>query len=136
MAANPERGEFDVDVDGTTYTLKLTMEAALQAQRRTKKTMGELFLAASRMDWEAIRELLWVLTQAHHADEFKTLQSVHKLVDALGSTKVLFQYEDQVAKYEAEVKRTQQAMEPDEGNPQRAQAGTGDGSRSSPDASA
>lgn len=128
--ANPARGEWSCEVDGETFILKTSMDAALKAQLRSKLTIGELYQAAGRTDVAAMREMLWVWLQYYHADRFKTLQSVHVVFDYYGGPKVFWDYVNGIAAYEESVKP------PDThgvggGNPLVAQAGTGNDSRPS-----
>lgn len=84
MVANPERGEVNLTVDGAVYTLKLSMNAAVILQKRAGKTIGTLLSDCNRLDFEAIRSVVWLLLQKHHADEFKTEDQVGNLIDAAG----------------------------------------------------
>lgn len=129
--ANPARGEIAVVVDGEEYILKITMDAAIKAQQRTKKTLGELNQAAGRTDVEAIRELLWIMVQEYHADKFKQPRDVAPLWDWFGGPQAFWDYVNGIALYQESI------QQPDTqgvgaGNPPRAQAGTGDASKSSP----
>lgn len=82
--ANPTRGEVRIDVNGKPYTLKLTMNAGAVLQARTKRTVGELMAAASALDFAAIRSVVWMLLQKHHADEFKTEEQAGDFIDDAG----------------------------------------------------
>ncbi len=113
MAANIERGEFDVAYDGRMLTFKQTMTPARQSQKRSKKTVGELYFAAGRNDVEAIRELLWMLLQAFHADEFKALDDVDAVFDANGGPRAFFDYLNALSDWEEARKKSFTA--PDEG---------------------
>lgn len=134
MAAIPERGELDIEVDGRILTLKVTMGAARVAQKRSKKTMGELWLAGKRIDVEAIRELTWVMLQAYHADEFKTLDSTDVVFDWFGGPQAFFDYME-FMELESEKRSAALRAAPGDGasaeNPQPAQAGTGRDSKTS-----
>lgn len=92
MAANIERGEFDITYDGRKLTLKQTMKPSRLVQQRTKKTMGELYHAAGRNDVEAVRELTWMLLQAFHADEFKEVEDADRVLDYHGGPRPFFDY--------------------------------------------
>lgn len=133
--AIPERGEMDIEVDGRTLTLKVTMGPSRVAQKRTKKTMGELWAAAKlRIDVESIRELTWVMLQAYHADEFKTLDSTDIVFDWYGGPIVFFDYIEMM-ELESEKRISALRAKPGDGaseeNPQQAQAGTGHDSKTS-----
>jgi hypothetical protein len=90
MAANPERGEVDITVDGKTYTLKLSMNAAATLQGRTKKTIGTLMDEATALDFVAIRSIVWLLLQKHHAADFKTEDKVGEFMDDAGGVAPFF----------------------------------------------
>ena len=91
--ANPERGEVGLTVTRTVdghqqtkeYTLKLSTNAAVTLQRKAKKPMTEIVAHLEKMDFEAIRDLVFMLLQKHHADEFKTQESAGDFLDDLGS---------------------------------------------------
>lgn len=133
MAAIPERGEMDIEVDDRTLTLKVTMGPSRVAQKRTKKTLGELWAAGHRIDVEAIRELTWVMLQAHHADEFKTLDSTDVVFDWYGGPQAFFEFIEMQDVQAAVRKRLRETPGEgaSEGNPQPAQAGTGRDSKTS-----
>ena len=131
--ANPEEGEVDLVIAGETYILKLSMRAAKQAQKRNKKTIGELMLAAQRYDYDALCELMFALLQHHHGDKFKTEKSVEELLDRDGGPKSFFRFCEAIDELDASSKAPGVEGAQD---PQTAQAGTGDSSRSPLDASA
>jgi hypothetical protein len=108
--ANIERGEIEVVVNDKPYTLKMTMNASVAVQMRTKKTLGQLMAAAEGLDVEAIRDIVFVLLQKHHGAEFKTVSSVGDFIDDAGGLKTFFTTLQQLAK----------ANEPED--PQNAQA--------------
>lgn len=111
--ANIERGEVELVVNDRVYTLKLTTNAAIAMQTRTKKTFGQLAASAVELDIEAIRDIIFMLLQKHHAQEFKTLTSVGEFIDDAGGVKVFF---ETLEKLQA----ANQAAE-DAANPQTAQ---------------
>ena len=127
MAANPECGEVDITVCGASYTLKLSMKAARQLQKRNKKSIGELFLVARRADWDVIGELMFALLQEHHAKEFPTQKEVDALIDAAGGPRVFYAYCEGMDAIEEAAKAP--GVEGAEENPPQAQAGTGGSSR-------
>lgn len=128
MMANAERGEVVMTIAGREFTLMLSMEAGCQIQQRMKKTVGELMLAADRLDYEAIRVLMWAALQFHHGDEFKTIDKVNGLLNAAGGPKVFFRYAKELADLEAMDGEAKAAAD---ANPLVAQAdGTGESSRS------
>jgi hypothetical protein len=126
MQANPEQGEVDVVVGGQTFTLKLSMRAARQLQKRNKKTIGELSSAAQRLDYEAIGELMFALLQEYHEKDFPTLKEVDAFIDRAGGPRVFFDFcqglED--IKESGKAPGVEGAQDP-----QTAQAGTGESSR-------
>ena len=82
--ANPERGEVPLTVNGETYTLKLSMNAAVILQKKTNRKIGQLLADCSNLDFEAIRSLVWMLLQKYHAAKFKTEEQVGELIDEAG----------------------------------------------------
>jgi hypothetical protein len=82
--ANPERGEVSIDVGGELYTLKLTINAAATLQGRHKKTLKQILLDTDELDVVAIRGIIWVLLQKHHAAKFKSEESVGPFIDDAG----------------------------------------------------
>lgn len=100
MAANIERGEFDITYDGKTLTLKETMGPSRTSQEREKKTIGEIYFAARRHDVNCIRELTWMLLQAYHKDEFKNLDDVDKVFDYFGGPSYFFDYLEAIDSHE------------------------------------
>lgn len=84
MVGNPERGEVTLSVNGESYVLKLSMNAAVILQKKTGKTMGHLFRDCVDLDFDAIRNVTWMLLQRHHAAQFKTPDSVGDLIDDAG----------------------------------------------------
>jgi len=128
--ANPARGEIAIEVDGETLILKLTMDAAIKAQLRTKMTVGELYQAAGRTDIAAMREMLWIYLQEYHGDRFKTLKDVHPVFDWYGGPKPFWDYVNGITAYEESVAKPNTHGVGDE-NPLQAQAGTGTATRSS-----
>lgn len=128
MTAILEQGEVDITIAGEVYTLKLSMKAACQIQQRMKKTVGELMLAAERLDYEAISSLMWAVLQHHHGDRFKTIDTVYGLLDKGGGPKPFFEFARKLQEAEAMDGEAKAAAD---ANPPSAQAdGTGDSSRS------
>lgn len=96
--ANIERGEVEVIVNDKPYTLKLSMNASVALQQRTKKTMRELLESATSLDFEAIRDIVHLLLQKCHADEFKTLSKVGEFIDDAGGVAVFFDVLERLTK--------------------------------------
>lgn len=86
--ANPERGEVRLEVNGDSFTLKLSMNAAATLQKNTGKTIGVLLGACSELDFAAIRSVIWMLLQKYHADRFKTEAQVGDFIDDAGGLSV------------------------------------------------
>lgn len=86
--ANPERGEAPLvvtrDGEEIEYVLFLSMSASMQLQRRRQKSLGALIADTDNFDVEAIRDVLFMLLQKHHADTFKTTEAVSTLIDEFG----------------------------------------------------
>lgn len=129
--ANPERGEVPLTVtrDGIekTYTLKLSMNAAVTVEARTKRTIGQLVKAAEQMEFLAIRELLFVLLQKYHAKEFTTPEKVGDLIDDVGVETFHEAFRDL-----ARVNQPDTAATGGVENPPKAPSGSGDGSTLTP----
>lgn len=84
MAANPERGEVDLEVGGRTLTLKPTMQAIVVLEKRTGRPYGNLIDAMADTDVTAMREMLFAFLQAYHAKEYTGVETVNALMDDLG----------------------------------------------------
>lgn len=78
---NVERGEVSIRARGRVFTLKFSVNAAIAAQHESGKTLGELAVAAQRMDIDAVRLLVWIFIQKHHGDDFAEYDSVGDLID-------------------------------------------------------
>lgn len=83
--ANPERGEVDLVVGESVYTLALTMNGICELQTRTGKTYGQLLnaIVPPNLDWVAFREVLFQSLKRHHAKDFPNLTSVGEFVEML-----------------------------------------------------
>lgn len=93
--ANIEKGEVEIIVGSTPYTLKVGMNAAAILQHRHKKSIGALLRDASDLDFVAIRGLVWLLLQKHHAKEFPNEEAVGNFMDDAGG---LAMFMDAIAK--------------------------------------
>lgn len=127
---NPERGEVALTVGGREYTLKLSMNAAAALEKRLGKSVGEILRDAGQLKFTAIRLCVWLLLQKYHADDFKTEESAGNLIDDAGGIAPFFA----VLMELGQANRTEGTGDP--ANPPTAQASTGGGSTSTPDASA
>lgn len=86
--ANEERGEVDLVVGDKTYTLRMSVNAIVETQKRTNKTFGELVRSLQALDVSAMRELVWMLLKKHHAKDFPTPEKVGDLIDDAGSNEI------------------------------------------------
>lgn len=127
MPANTERGEVDVVVNGKTYTLKLSMNASAVLQGRHKKNVSELMLAAANLDVVAIRGIVWMLLQKHHAKAFPDEERVGDLLDDAGGFKFFFDTIAQIGELNSD------GADP---NPPAQGTGSSESSTSAPDAPA
>lgn len=137
MAANPEQQEVDLVVCERVYTLKLNTKASKILQKRTGKTVGEVMRQIAIVDVDAFCEVLQASLQKYHGAEFpyspKGEAAIESLVDLAGGWKKLVPTFIELLG----VKDKKDEALADEGpNPQEAQAGTGESSTSSGDASA
>jgi hypothetical protein len=130
IVSNPETGDVTVRVvtpDGTKdYRLKLSINASIQLQQRRKKAYGLIVNDFATHDTESMRDVLFVLLQVHHKDEFKTLDQAGDLLSQMGPNQFFLAFKElsKVGAPEAE----------DKPNPQRpapSETSTGDGSSSS-----
>lgn len=85
---NSERGEFSLRVGTRTYTLKLSVNAAVAIQEETGKTIADLYRDATKIDFKAIRTVIWILLQKHHAADFTDHEKVGDLIDDAGGIHV------------------------------------------------
>lgn len=89
MIGNPERGEATLRVGQDTYALKLSMNAAVALEAKTHKTLGEVLAECSKLDAGAIRSVVWLLLQKHHAAAFTTEEAVGDLIDDAGGIQAM-----------------------------------------------
>lgn len=127
MAANPERGELDLVVNGQTYTLRATMNGLCTLEQRAGRTYGVLVSAMADTDVSAMRQLLFTFLQPYHAAAFRDLDAVGRLMDDLG---------DPMHVREALTRFVLLNRSRKPADPLAAQASTGDSSGSTPGASA
>jgi hypothetical protein len=128
MVANAERGEVQISVvrtdkEGHTserpYILKMSMNAAAVVQSRTKKTIGQLLSDAITLDFVALRDIVWLLLQKHHKDEFKTAEAAGDFIDEAGGVEVFFTKLQELGQINMEA-ITQHVNGSGDGNPQTA----------------
>jgi hypothetical protein len=89
--ANPQRGEFDLTLGGTSYRFRLGAEAliAFQEQFRVNgdaPSVRELLRQYQRESLVHIRALLWAGLREHHPDI--TLTGVADLIDAAAPSEI------------------------------------------------
>jgi len=137
VAANPEQGEVDLVVCERVYTLKLTTKASKILQKRTGKTVGEVMKQIAIVDVDAFCEVLHASLQKYHGAEFpyspKGEEAIETLVDVSGGWKKLVPTFVELLGVK---KKADEALAEQGPNPPEAQAGTGERSTSSGDASA
>lgn len=101
MTANPERGEVALVLppkeeggEPRSYTLKLSMNAAVLLEARLKRKVGEILGDAAMLSFTSIRDIVWLLVQKHHSDVFKDNEEGRKrvgdLIDDAGGVKAFF----------------------------------------------
>ena len=118
-----------MDIAGHPYKLKLSMKAARQLQKRNKKTIGELLLAAERLDYDACGEMMFGYLQEYHGKDFPTMAEVDALMDRAGGVACFFDLCENVLLSEEMAKASKMpGVDGADGNPPTAQAGTGGGS--------
>jgi hypothetical protein len=88
IVRNSETGDVTVPVvtaSGTReYTLKLSMNASVQLQKRRKQPLGEIVKDFTQMNAESMIEILFVLLQRHHALEIKTHEQAGDVLTDMG----------------------------------------------------
>lgn len=125
MAANAQRGEVELEVNGQWFTWRLTTHAAVTLETRTGQKLGEVLTAADGLSMVALRDLVWVLLQAHHAAEFETVSSVESWIDDAGILPVVLKFRELLEVNQPQTGGAAQATANPPGPPR---AGTGDAS--------
>jgi hypothetical protein len=118
--ANQARGELEIILDdGTSRTLRLTMNNLCAAESRTGKKLIELFSEVDGFSPTALREMYLTALQPYHAAEFPTVEAAGDCIDRMGGMFVAF----------VKFRELGELNQPGAGagNPQTP-AGTGDGS--------
>lgn len=87
--ANRERGEIEIIVKEKPYTLKVSTNAMAVIQTRHKKTLGDMLAGFGTLDVIAIRSVVWVLLQKHHAKQFTTEEQAGEFIDDAGGLAVV-----------------------------------------------
>lgn len=117
-------------VDGKSYKLKLSMNAAATLQKKTGKKIGQLLQEVGGLDFVVIRQLVWLLLQKYHADQFKTEEAAGDFIDDAGGISGFFAALEELSNLNAnEAKLTEVAT--GKADPLPAQAGTSESSSSS-----
>ena len=129
--ANRERGEVSFQVDGTSYTLVMSINGILEVEDAASAIAGQpmLFDQVGRKVAEGnvryLRVLFWGLLRKYHRD--LTLDEVGDLIDAagglIGIQRLITTALDASAPDEADKK----ALGADKDRPRRARAVTGSG---------
>lgn len=144
--ANREKGEGALVVDGKTYTLVLNTFAWAQTQDALTRIsinpdvqpLEEIELKIVQQSALHMIALLWAMLQTHHSEQFRRVQDAGALIDCGGMAVSIAMLKAMglSAPDPADVKEIEEGRKK---NPQTAQAmpaGTGDGSISTPAASA
>jgi hypothetical protein len=90
--ANPHKGEVSLDIDGTTYTLALTIDSMVALEEAfstpTKEvTFQEVMAAADRGSIKHLRAFLWAALMDHHPT--MTIKDISPLVQKAGGIAVI-----------------------------------------------
>lgn len=85
--ANPHKGEVALDVEGTSYTLKLSYNALCDAEQAFGKKATDILAEASQGSWTAMRVLFFVALKGVHPEV--TLAQAGDMIGTLGLAKVL-----------------------------------------------
>jgi hypothetical protein len=87
--ANRERGEVSIEVGGTTYTLRPTINAICDVEDLTGDSFTQLAQRAGAGDIRSMRALLWAYLQEQHSDEIKTVRDAGLWVNRAGGLAAL-----------------------------------------------
>lgn len=134
--ANEARGEVAFTVGEQAYVLRLTTNAICAVQKRTGKTYGELVAQLGRVDYSDIRELFWAALQPYHAKAFPTLEKAGDLIDEAGRHNGVLEVLLTLLQVNRPPAKRGDGGSDGDDRPRTAQAGTGDNSGVTPDASA
>jgi hypothetical protein len=83
--ANRERGEIGLDVDGTRYTLRPTINAICELEDLAGKPFADIAREAEAGSVRAMRLLIWCYLRDAHADEIKTPVDAGAWIQRFGS---------------------------------------------------
>ena len=87
MAANPERGEVDLDVGGASYVLAMSFNGLIELQKLfatngVRPKVEDILGRVRDGDFEAFRAVFWAMFRRHHPDV--TIEQAGDLMDRLG----------------------------------------------------
>jgi hypothetical protein len=87
MAANPEKGEFGIVIEGVSYVLVTTFNGLIDLQNYFAKdgaipTIESILLRAQRGELEAVRAVFWSTMRRHHPQI--TMEQAGELIQAAG----------------------------------------------------
>jgi hypothetical protein len=87
MAANPEKGEIDVQIGGVSYVLVMDFNGLIDAQAvlavdGVRPSVEDILARVKGGDLEAYRALFWGMFRRHHAD--LSLVQVGELIGQVG----------------------------------------------------
>jgi len=97
--ANPQRGEVDVEINGTTYTLAMDLNALSELQEAINPRdpdsidLETIIRQLHKVNPRYVRAFIWAMLRRHH-DEV-TLRGASDLVTDAGGIEVFF---DQITK--------------------------------------
>lgn len=96
--ANKQRGELDVTVGGTVYTLRPTFDCFCELEDLVGKGMLELLQAINRGHFSAVRAVAWANLHEKHGDEIKTLKDASEWIERAGGVDIVLDWLNQVLK--------------------------------------
>jgi hypothetical protein len=82
--ANQARGEASIVVEGTTYTLRPTVNAICDLEDLLGQPFAAIGDRASTGELRAMRALIWAYLQDRHGDEIKTVKDAGKWIERAG----------------------------------------------------
>ena len=87
MAANPEKGEFGIVIEGVSYVLVTTFNGLIDLQNYFAKdgampSIESILLRAQRGELDAVRAVFWSTLRRHHPQI--TVEQAGELIQAAG----------------------------------------------------
>lgn len=139
--ANRERGEIEVAARGKVYTLALTTNGACEIESASGRLFEDICLGVQKYAIRDMRWLLWGALQEYHAQEIKTPADAGKFIDDAGGLALVWARMNDFLKVNADGSTDLPPLKKPgkDGaaeDPPHAQAPNGNGSTSTPDASA